>query len=80
MIPDSMRIESRLEGIAGRKYDGGNSTVSRGKYEGRTVAIKTLRLYATKNFEECLSVSVEFLLGWPEICSYRKVIRNFAEK
>ena len=63
MIPDSTRIESRLEDIAGREYEGGNLTVSQGKYQGRSVAIKTLRFNTTSNFEERLGVSVEFLLA-----------------
>lgn len=57
-IPDSMQIKSGLDGRSHEEYGGGCATVSRGKYRGRTVAIKTLRLYITSDLEDCFDVSV----------------------
>lgn len=56
-IPDSMRIENCPNGPMDEEYGGGCGTVSRGEYRGRPVAIKTLHLYLTSDFEECFSVS-----------------------
>lgn len=56
-IPDSMRIENCPNGPSDEEYGGGCGTISRGEYRGRPVAIKTLQLYLTSDFEECFSVS-----------------------
>jgi len=56
-IPDSMGIENCANGPADEEYGGGCGTVSRGEYRGRPVAIKTLHLYLTSDFEECFGVS-----------------------
>ena len=58
-IPDSMHIENCPTSETDEEYGGGGGTVSRGKYQGRPVAIKILHLYTTSNFEECFSVSAE---------------------
>ena len=57
-IPDSMHIENCPIGPMDEAYEGGYATVSRGEYRGRSVAVKTLRLYLTGDFEECFGVSV----------------------
>ena len=58
-IPHSMRIENCPIDPMDEEYDGGCATVYRGQYMGRPVAIKTLRLYLTSDFEECFAVSVK---------------------
>ena len=58
-IPDSMRIENCTIDPMDEECGGGCATVCRGKYRGRSVAIKTLRLYLTSDFEEYFGVSVE---------------------
>ena len=58
-IPDSMRIDHCPNDLMDEGYEGGNATVSRGKYRGRPVAVKTLRLYLTSDFEECFGVSTK---------------------
>ena len=59
-IPDSMRIESSLDGPMDEVYDGGYATVFRGEYLGYPVAIKTLHLYLIDDFEERFGVSLKF--------------------
>lgn len=56
-IPDSVRIESCLDGQT-HEYGGGCAIVSRGQYRGRAVAIKTLHLCVTSDPEERFDVSV----------------------
>jgi len=56
-IPDSMRIENCSNGPTDEEYGGGCGTVTRGEHQGRPVAIKTLHLYLTSDFEECFGVS-----------------------
>ncbi|KAF9645572.1 kinase-like protein [Thelephora ganbajun] len=63
-IPDSMRIESCLGGPTGEEYGGGFATVSRGECRGRAVAIKTLHLYVTSNFEERFSEFRREVIAW----------------
>ena len=75
-----MHIESCPKGPTNEEYDGGSTIVSRGEYRGRPVAIKTLRLYITGDFEACFSVSAEFSQILLEIHSHCRVVRNFAEK
>lgn len=40
------------------KYRGVNTSVFRGEYKGRPVAIKVLRLYLTSDVDKCLKASV----------------------
>ena len=61
-IPDSLRIGNCPRGLMD-EYEGGCGTVSRGEYQGRPVAIKTLHLYLTSDLEEHFSVSV----GSPQV-------------
>lgn len=57
-LPDSIRIENYSDGGA---FDrGGFATVSRGEYQGRPVAIKTLHQYLADDPEELFCVSAEF--------------------
>jgi len=79
-IPDSMRIENCSTDPMDEEHDGGYATVSRGIYRGRPVAIKTLRLYLTSNFEDHFGVSVKFSRMLREIHSHDMVSRNFAGK
>ena len=58
-IPDSMRIDNCLKDLTDEEYGGGNATVFRSEYQGRPVAVKSLRLYLTSDFEECFSVSAK---------------------
>ena len=58
-IPDSMHIENCPNGPTDEGIAGGCATVYRGEYRGRSVAIKTLCLYTTSDFEECFGVSVQ---------------------
>jgi hypothetical protein len=58
-IPDSMRIENCPISSMDEEYGGGFATVHRGEYRGRSVAIKTLRLYLSNNFEEYFGVSAK---------------------
>lgn len=55
-----MRIESCFVDPMNKEYDGGSVAVFRGEYQGRPVAIKTLRLYITGDFEACFGVSDKF--------------------
>ena len=56
-IPDSMHVENCPIDPMGEEYDGGCATVYRSEYRGRAVAVKTLRLYLTSDFEERFGVS-----------------------
>ncbi|KAF9643944.1 kinase-like protein [Thelephora ganbajun] len=63
-IPDSMRIESCLDGPMDEEYDGGCATVFRGKHRGLPVAIKTVHLYLTSNLEECFGKFRREVVAW----------------
>src|SRR6266478_1347279 len=69
-IPDSLRIESHLNGSINEGYKGGRGTVSRGEYGGRPVAVKTLHLHLTGNSEGRLDVSVKLSRGQSGIHSH----------
>jgi hypothetical protein len=58
-IPDSMHINICPVDPMDEEYGRGCATVYRGEHRGRSVAIKTLRLYLTSDFEECFGVSVQ---------------------
>ena len=58
-IPDSMHITNCQVDPTSEEYSGGFANVCRGVYRGRAVAIKTLCLYITSNFEEHFGVSDE---------------------
>ena len=58
-IPDSMHIEHCPIDPMCEEYDGGCATVYRSEYRGRAVAVKTLRLYLTSDFEERFGVSTK---------------------
>ena len=53
-----MHIDVCLDGELIEEYGGGNTTVLRGRHNGREVAVKTLRLYLTSNLDKCIKVSV----------------------
>ena len=62
-IPDSLHIENcSSDQISGVSW-GGGGIVSRGAYRGRPVAVKTLHLYLSDNFEEHFGVNA----GLPRI-------------
>lgn len=55
-----MQVGSHLGGPTEEKYDpGGSAIVSRSEYQGRPIAIKTLRLYTASDLEECFSVGTK---------------------
>lgn len=58
-IPDSMRIGDCSGNLTDEEYGGGSATVSRGEYRGRSVAVKTLNLYLTSDFEDYFDVSTK---------------------
>ena len=66
-IPDSIRIEDYSGDLTVEEHGGGFATVSRGEYQGRPVAIKTLRQYPTDDPEErfCVSVKLSAVVGDP---------------
>ena len=76
-IPDSMHIED-CPGLAGEGHFGGSASVSPGIYQGQKVAVKTLRLYITSDYDECFSVGPKSRYCW--ISTQATLRRNFAEK
>ena len=64
-IPDSIRIENYSDGLTVEERDGGYATVSRGEYQGRPVAIKTLHQYITSDPKEhfCVSAKLSDVVG-----------------
>jgi len=58
-IPDSMHIENCPNDPMDEEYGGGSGTVSQGEYHGRPVAVKTLHLYLTDDFEQRFSVGTK---------------------
>ena len=79
-IPDSVHIETCQVDPTSEGYNGGFANVYQGVYRGRKVAVKTLRLYITSNFEECFGVSNEDSQVDREVSSHHTVFRNFAER
>ncbi|KAF9642090.1 kinase-like protein [Thelephora ganbajun] len=63
-IPGSMRIENCPNDPTGEECDGGCATVSKGKYRDRKVAIKTLRLYLTSDYEEHFGKFRREVIAW----------------
>ena len=59
MIPDSMHIENCQVVPTSEAHNGGFEIVYQGVYRGQAVAVKTLRLYITSNFEERFGVRNE---------------------
>lgn len=55
--PTSMHIAGCLNREDSEKYRGVNTSVFRGEYKGRPVAIKVLRLYLTSDVDKCLKAS-----------------------
>ena len=53
-----MHVANCLEGELISEYDGGHTTVFRSEHKGLTVAIKSLRLYQTSDFDKCIKVSI----------------------
>lgn len=78
-IPGPMSIENCPNGPMDEERSGGYGTVSRGEYQGRPVAIKTLNLYLIGDFEEDFGVSVDLSLT-SEVHPHRKTFRNFVER
>ena len=60
-IPDSLHIEG-CSGVANERH-GGSASVSQGIYRGRKVAIKTLNLYVTSDYDELFGVCIKSLCG-----------------
>ena len=58
-IPDSIRIEDYSDDPTIEEHGGGCATVTRGEYQGRPVAIKTLHQYLVHDPEERFCVSAE---------------------
>jgi len=79
-IPASMHIENCPNEPMDEEYGGGCGAVSRGEYRGRPVAIKTLHMYITSDFEERFGVSVKLSPMQRGIHSHFKAFRNFAGK
>ena len=53
-----MHMANCLDGELIEEYDGGYANVFRGECEGRTVAVKILRLHLTSDLDKCSSVSI----------------------
>ena len=60
-IPDSMHIEDCSDLANERR--GGSASVSQGMCRGRKVAVKTLHLYVTSDYDERFGVCIKFLRG-----------------
>ena len=56
-VPKSMHVPDCSKGSV-EVEDGGNSTVSRGIFQGRQVAIKVVPVYTTSDLDVVLSVSL----------------------
>jgi len=56
VVPTSMRTVSCLKGEPTEEYNGGHGIIFRSELKGHAVAVKTLRLYLTSDFDKCLSV------------------------
>ena len=57
MIPTSMHMGKRLSGELIEENCGGQANIFRTEHNGRQVAVKTVRVYLTSDFDKCLSVS-----------------------
>ena len=57
IIPKSMHVDERLNGELIEEYNGGQATIFRAECYGRAVAVKTVRIYVTSDFDKCFSVS-----------------------
>ena len=58
-IPKSMHIASCLDGELTEVYNGNYTTVFKGEYKGRAVAIKSLQLYLTCDFGKYFKASTQ---------------------
>ena len=58
-IPDSTHIEDCF-GLANERH-GGSASVSHGIYRGRKVAVKSVHLYITSDYDERFGVCIKFL-------------------
>ena len=52
-----MHIDIRLDGDFVEEYDWNSTTVLRGEYRGRAVAMKMLRLCLTSDLDKCMKVN-----------------------
>ena len=77
MIPKSMHVDERLNGELIEKYYEGQAIISRTEHNGRPVAVKTVRIYLTGDFDKCLSVSRPHT---PKVPIDHSVCRNSVEK
>ena len=70
-LPDSMVITDKIDYSAKSQPHavGGFADIRKGKYRGGTVAVKTLRVEGTDNFEKIRKVSrmMVFPFGWDNI-------------
>ena len=57
MVPKSMLAGEHLNGELIEEYEGGHATIYRGVHEGRPVAVKVMRVYATSDSDKCCSVN-----------------------
>ena len=76
-IPDSMHIED-CPSLTDEGHFGGSASVSPGIYQGQKVAVKTLRLYITSDYNACFGASIEFLCSGT--FTQTTFLRNFSEK
>ena len=60
-VPKAMLIDINLDGDFIEEYWGNSTTVFKGKYKGRQVAMKMLRIYLISNRDECHGVSITTL-------------------
>lgn len=56
MIPNSMRVDGRLNGELTEECRGGYATVFKAEHRGYIVAVKTVRIYLTSDFGKCFRV------------------------
>ena len=57
MLPKSMRVVGRPTGELVEADRGGHTVIFRAQHNNRTVAIKTIRVTMTSDFEKCHSVN-----------------------
>jgi hypothetical protein len=57
MVPKSMQLDMGLTGEMTEEHNEGYAVVFRAQHNGRPVAVKTMRIHLTSDFDKCLSVN-----------------------